>query len=155
MHFARRTGLRSSRMLGRRFTHRNVLPATRHWRRSWDFRGFGDIQGCPSRNKDSANVDCLTGSIGLGVAINAFASLVQDYVRVRGRNDSPEGRVVASSRPGAVHGHREAGLGVEHSGKAEDVSDPWRHFGIDRNSILRAIESLFPGRSLRAVGGLG
>ncbi|MDE0209364.1 MAG: hypothetical protein OXJ64_05725 [Boseongicola sp.] len=120
-----------------------------------NFRGFGGIQGCPSRNKDSANVDCLTGSIGLGVAINAFASLVQDYVRVRGRIDSPEGRVVASSRPGAVHGHREADLGVEHFGKAEDVSDPWRHFGIDRNSILRAIESLFPGRSLRAVGGLG
>lgn len=118
-------------------------------------RGHDGIQGCPSRNKDSTNVDFLTGWVSLGVSITAFASLVQDHVRVRGRKSKPEGRMVASSRLGCVHGHRAAGLGVEHFGQAECASDPWRHFGKDWNSILGVIGSLFPGRSLRAAGGLG
>jgi hypothetical protein len=31
------------------------------------------------------------------------------------------------------------------------VADLYRHFGIDRNSILRVIEAMAPGRPLRAV----
>ncbi len=55
---------------------------------------------------------------------------------------------------GSVHGHRVAGLGVEHFGQTGTVADLYRHFGIDRNSILRVISGLAPGRPLRAVGGL-
>ena len=33
--------------------------------------------------------------MGLGVAITAFASLVQDYVRARGWGEAPEGRMIA------------------------------------------------------------
>ncbi len=45
-----------------------------------DFRAFGGAQSYPSRTKDVANVDFSTGSVGLGVAVTAFASMVQDYL---------------------------------------------------------------------------
>ena len=38
-----------------------------------NFRGFGGAQSYPSRTKDVIPVDFSTGSVGLGVAINAFA----------------------------------------------------------------------------------
>ncbi len=59
------------------------------------FRGWGGAQSYPSRTKDACDVDFSTGSVGLGVAITAFASLVQDYVRARGWDDRPEGRMIA------------------------------------------------------------
>ncbi|WP_374645650.1 1-deoxy-D-xylulose-5-phosphate synthase N-terminal domain-containing protein [Tabrizicola sp.] len=61
-----------------------------------NFRGFGGVQSYPSRTKDVDDVDFSTGSVGLGVAITAFASLVQDYIAAKawGR-DLPLGRMVA------------------------------------------------------------
>ncbi|MFC3085476.1 transketolase [Tabrizicola soli] len=61
-----------------------------------DFRGFGGVQSYPSRTKDVDDVDFSTGSVGLGVAITTFASLVQDYIAAKawGR-DLPPGRMVA------------------------------------------------------------
>ncbi len=61
-----------------------------------DFRGFGGVQSYPSRTKDSDDVDFSTGSVGLGVAITSFASLVQDYIAAKawGRG-LPLGRMVA------------------------------------------------------------
>lgn len=44
------------------------------------FRAFGGAQSYPSRTKDRIPVDFSTGSVGLGVAITLFASLVQDYL---------------------------------------------------------------------------
>src|SRR3954453_11632667 len=44
------------------------------------FRALGGAQSYPSRTKDRIPVDFSTGSVGLGVAITAFASLVQDYL---------------------------------------------------------------------------
>ena len=44
------------------------------------FRGYGGAQSYPSRTKDIDDVDFSTGSVGLGVAITAFASIVQDYL---------------------------------------------------------------------------
>jgi pyruvate dehydrogenase E1 component len=61
-----------------------------------DFRGFGGAQSYPSRTKDIDDVDFSTGSVGLGVAMTSFASLVQDYIRARGWGRNwPEGRMVA------------------------------------------------------------
>ncbi len=60
-----------------------------------NFRGYGGVQSYPSRTKDSADVDFSTGSVGLGVAFTAFASLVQDYVRARDWGPMPAGRMVA------------------------------------------------------------
>jgi pyruvate dehydrogenase E1 component len=60
------------------------------------FRGFGGMQSYPSRTKDKIPVDFSTGSVGLGVAITAFASLVQDYLLAHGMLKPDEaGRMVA------------------------------------------------------------
>ena len=48
------------------------------------FRAFGGMQSYPSRTKDQIRVDFSTGSVGLGVAITAFTSLVQDMWMARG-----------------------------------------------------------------------
>src|SRR4051795_4475599 len=61
-----------------------------------NFRGFGGAQSYPSRTKDKIPVDFSTGSVGLGVAITLFASLVQDYLSAHGWMDEADrGRFVA------------------------------------------------------------
>ncbi|PSJ40850.1 transketolase [Allosphingosinicella deserti] len=60
------------------------------------FRGLGGAQSYPSRTKDRIPVDFSTGSVGLGVAITAFESLVQDYMIAHGMvQPSDTGRMVA------------------------------------------------------------
>src|SRR6476660_2740819 len=60
------------------------------------FRGFGGAQSYPSRTKDMIPVDFSTGSVGLGVAITLFESLVQDFLTAHGRMDEADrGRFVA------------------------------------------------------------
>jgi len=60
------------------------------------FRAFGGAQSYPSRSKDGGDVDFSTGSVGLGVAATTFASLVQDYLSLKGfLGDRPVGRMVA------------------------------------------------------------
>ncbi|MCF7702254.1 transketolase-like TK C-terminal-containing protein [Loktanella sp. M215] len=60
------------------------------------FRGYGGVQSYPSRTKDIDDVDFSTGSVGLGVAITSFASLVQDYIAAKSWGaDIPVGRMVA------------------------------------------------------------
>ncbi len=60
------------------------------------FRGFGGAQSYPSRTKDVIPVDFSTGSVGLGVAITAFASLVQDYlIAHQALPDAQAGRMIA------------------------------------------------------------
>ena len=50
------------------------------------------MQSCSSRTKDVIPVDVSTGSVGLGVAITTFASLVQPGHQVIGAHtaDNPE-----------------------------------------------------------------
>ena len=61
-----------------------------------NFRGLGGAQSYPSRTKDRIPVDFSTGSVGLGVAITLFASLVQDYLMAHGWMDEKDrGRFVA------------------------------------------------------------
>jgi pyruvate dehydrogenase E1 component len=61
-----------------------------------NFRGFKGMQSYPSRTKDRIPVDFSTGSVGLGVAVTAFASLVQDYLIAHGELAPDEaGRMVA------------------------------------------------------------
>jgi pyruvate dehydrogenase E1 component len=47
------------------------------------FRSLGGAQSYPSRTKDADDVDFSTGSVGLGVAMTLFSSIVQDYVRLK------------------------------------------------------------------------
>ena len=61
-----------------------------------NFRGFGGAQSYPSRTKDIDDVDFSTGSVGLGVAITSFASIMQDYIAAKGwGRDVDPGRMVA------------------------------------------------------------
>lgn len=61
-----------------------------------NFRGYGGVQSYPSRTKDADDVDFSTGSVGLGVAITAFAALIQDYIRAKSWGGGvPDGRMVA------------------------------------------------------------
>lgn len=60
------------------------------------FRGLGGVQSYPSRTKDSIPVDFSTGSVGLGVAVTAFSSLVQDYLIAHGQMEEQDaGRMIA------------------------------------------------------------
>ncbi len=60
------------------------------------FRAFGGEQSYPSRTKDQTDVDFSTGSVGLGVAITAFASLTQDYLIGHGwRAPEKRGRMIS------------------------------------------------------------
>jgi len=60
------------------------------------YRGFGGAQSYPSRTKDTIPVDFSTGSVGLGVAITAFASLIQDYLIAHGEMaEGDAGRMIA------------------------------------------------------------
>ncbi|MFP7571685.1 transketolase-like TK C-terminal-containing protein [Marivita sp. S2033] len=61
-----------------------------------NFRGFGGVQSYPSRTKDIDDVDFSTGSVGLGVAITSFASLIQDYVQAKAWGSEKKlGRMIA------------------------------------------------------------
>ncbi|MCJ8332775.1 MAG: transketolase [Epibacterium sp.] len=61
-----------------------------------NFRGFGGVQSYPSRTKDIDDVDFSTGSVGLGVAMTSFASMIQDYISAKDwGQDTPMGRMVA------------------------------------------------------------
>ena len=61
-----------------------------------NFRGFGGAQSYPSRTKDHDDVDFSTGSVGLGAAVTAFASLARDYLSAQGRDlIGADGRMVA------------------------------------------------------------
>jgi pyruvate dehydrogenase E1 component len=62
-----------------------------------NFRGYHGAQSYPSRTKDIDDVDFSTGSVGLGVGITAFASIIQDYVAAKGWFDGKRqpGRMIA------------------------------------------------------------
>ncbi|SMF24464.1 pyruvate dehydrogenase E1 component [Tistlia consotensis] len=83
------------------------------------FRALGGAQSYPSRTKDADDVDFSTGSVGLGVAMTSFASLVQDYVELKGL--LPEGR-----RPGrmvALVGDAE----LDEGNVYEALLEGWKH----------------------------
>ena len=64
--------------------------------RMQNFRGLGGVQSYPSRTKDAIPVDFSTGSVGLGVAVTAFSSLVQDYLIAHGQlREADAGRMIA------------------------------------------------------------
>ena len=61
-----------------------------------NYRGFGGAQSYPSRTKDVDDVDFSTGSVGLGVGVTIFASLIRDYLAAKTwAKDQPDGRMIA------------------------------------------------------------
>ena len=99
------------------------------------FRALGGAQSYPSRTKDADDVDFSTGSVGLGVAVTLFASLVQDYVRAHRfvDRDRPAGRMVA------VMGDAELDEGNIYEAMLEgwkhDVRNLWWVIDYNRQSL--------------------
>ena len=61
-----------------------------------NFRAFGGAQAYPSRTKDSDGVDFSTGSVGLGVGVTLFASIIRDYLQAHKLGgEQPAGKLVA------------------------------------------------------------
>jgi len=115
-----------------------------------DFRGFGGAQSYPSRTKDVDDVDFSTGSVGLGVAMTAFASVIQDYLKAKPwAKSGPMGRMVA------LVGDAE----LDEGNVYECLQEGWKHDlrntwwiidynrqsldGVVREGLWRRIEAIF------------
>ena len=120
-------------------------------------RSFGGAQPYPSRVKDGGEVDFSTGSVGLGVAITSFASLMADYVRLHGFADdvrqhgfadAPAGRMVA------IAGDAELDEGNIYEALLEgwkhDVRNVWWIIDYNRQSL----DSVVPDRLFGRIEGL-
>ena len=114
------------------------------------FRGLGGAQSYPSRTKDTCDVDFSTGSVGLGVAITSFASLVQDFITAKSWGDDVQpGRMVA------LVGDAELDEGNIYEclqeGWKNDLRNTWWIIdynrqsldGIVREGLFRRIEKIF------------
>jgi len=98
------------------------------------FRAFGGAQSYPSRTKDKDDVDFSTGSVGLGVAVTAFAALIQDYLEAR--NALPGGK---RGRMIALLGDAELDEGNIYEclieGAKHDLRDTWWIVDYNRQSL--------------------
>ncbi|TCZ57182.1 1-deoxy-D-xylulose-5-phosphate synthase N-terminal domain-containing protein [Roseicella aquatilis] len=109
-------------------------------------RQFGGIQPYPSRVKDGPEVDFSTGSVGLGVALTSFGSLVQDYVRLHGlgRQDVPPGRHIA------IVGDAELDEGNIYEALLEgwkhDIRNVWWVIDYNRQSLDSVVQDRLFGR---------
>jgi pyruvate dehydrogenase E1 component len=134
-----------------------------------NFRGFGGAQSYPSRTKDKIPVDFSTGSVGLGVAITLFASLVQDYLTAHGRMDEKdrgrfvaligdaeldEGNIYEAIIEGAKHDVRNLWWIVDYNRQSLDATSADRMFErfdeIFRSCGWRVVELRY-GKKLRAA----
>lgn len=118
-------------------------------------RQFGGAQAYPSRVKDGAEVDFSTGSVGLGVAITSFASLIQDYVHLhRFRDDlSPPGRHIA------IAGDAELDEGNIYEALLEgwkhDIRNVWWIVDYNRQSLDSVVQDRLFGRFEGLFGDMG
>ena len=115
-----------------------------------NFRGFGGAQSYPSRTKDIDDVDFSTGSVGLGVAITAFASLMQDYLEAKpwtakrdagrmialvGDAELDEGNIYECLQEGWKHGLRNCWWIIDYNRQSLD--------GVVREGLWRRLEDVF------------
>jgi pyruvate dehydrogenase E1 component len=111
-----------------------------------NFRALGGAQSYPSRTKDGDDVDFSTGSVGLGVAMTSFASLVQDYVRLKPW--APEGLV--EGRMVALVGDAELDEGNIYEALLEgwkhDLRNIWWVIDYNRQSLDAVITDRLFGR---------
>jgi len=115
-----------------------------------NFRGFGGAQSYPSRTKDIDDVDFSTGSVGLGVAITSFASIIQDYI-----NAKPWGKSRKLGRMVALVGDAELDEGNIYEALQEGWKNELRNCwwiidynrqsldGVVREGLFKRIEQIF------------
>jgi pyruvate dehydrogenase E1 component len=111
-----------------------------------NFRALGGAQSYPSRTKDSIDIDFSTGSVGLGAATTVFASLVQDYLFMKGltRDGQRPGRMVA------LVGDAELDEGNIYEALLEgwkhDVRNVWWIIDYNRQSLDSFVSDRLQGR---------
>jgi len=119
-----------------------------------NFRGFGGAQSYPSRTKDVDDVDYSTGSVGLGVAITAFGSIVQDYI---GAKDW--GRDITPGRHVALVGDAELDEGNVYEalqeGSKNDLRNCWWIIDYNRQSLDGVVREGLFGRIERIFEAFG
>src|ERR687890_551237 len=122
-----------------------------------NFRGFGGAQSYPSRTKDNIPVDFSTGSVGLGVAITLFASLVQDYLMAHGRMgeaELDEGNIYEALIEGHKHNVRNLWWIIDYNRQSLDATSTDRMFErfdeIFRSCGWRVVELCY-GKRLQAA----
>lgn len=54
-------------------------------------------------------------------------------------------RMLLMALPSEIAGHRTIAHGVEHFGQTGMIGDLYRHFGLDRQALIRSIGRLTPG----------
>ena len=103
------------------------------------FRSLGGAQSYPSRTKDSDDVDISTGSVGLGVGLTLFSSMVRDYVELQKLAPEQEqpGRMIA------IMGDAELDEGNVYEAMLEgwkhDVRNLWWMIDYNRQSLDRVV----------------
>jgi len=115
-----------------------------------NFRGYGGVQSYPSRTKDTDDVDFSTGSVGLGVAITSFASIVQDYITAKswgkdmstgrmvalvGDAELDEGNIYECLQEGWKHGLRNTWWIIDYNRQSLD--------GVVHEGLFQRIENIF------------
>jgi len=109
-------------------------------------RALGGLQAYPCRTRDEDDIDFSTGSVGLGAAQTIFASLVQDYVRLKDMvpADVGKGRMVA------LVGDAELDEGNVYEALLEawkkDISNVWWVIDYNRQSLDAVMSDRLFGR---------
>ncbi len=133
------------------------------------FRALGGAQSYPSRTKDKDEVDFSTGSVGLGVAMTAFASITQDYmlahgllapekagrmISLLGDAELDEGNIYECVIEGAKHDLRNCWWIVDYNRQSLDATasdSMFRHFADIFAAVGWDVITLKYGRDLQAV----
>src|SRR5947209_7420804 len=110
------------------------------------FRALGGAQAYPSRSKDGDIVDFSTGSVGLGVGVTLFASLVQDYLRLKRLvpSDAPPGRMIALAGDGELDEGNIFEALLE--GWKHDIRNLWWVIDYNRQSLDAVVSDRLFGR---------
>ncbi|BCH21531.1 transketolase [Mesorhizobium sp. L-8-3] len=86
---------------------------------------------------------------GLAYASSHIERLMADIPSHCGIVTVIDGHPATLAWLGSVHGHRTRSLGVEHFGQTGTLADLYHHFGIDAQGIVKAAQTLTPGRPVR------
>lgn len=123
-----------------------------------NFRGFGGVQSYPSRTKDVDDVDYSTGSVGLGVAITAFGTIVQDYVQAKdwgrdlrlgrhvalvGDAELDEGNIYEALQEGWKNDLRNCWWVIDYNRQSLD--------GVVREGLFSRVEKIFEAFGWRVI----
>jgi pyruvate dehydrogenase E1 component len=92
---------------------------------------------------------CRVRERGRGLALSHVERLLAHVPADAGLVTVTDAHPAALAWLGAVAGHRTRSLGVEHFGQSGTIPDLYRHYGIDTNAILHAVQAVAPGAPIR------